>query len=439
MPLFSFLTRRVGAAAVAALVLAGLGSAARAESIKISCGAVGQELELCKRAAEQWSRKTGHQVQVVATPNDASERLALLQQVLAAGSDKIDVFQVDVVWPGLLAEHLLDLKPFSKGAEQSHFGAFVANNTVRGRLVAMPWLANAGLLFYRKDLLEKHGARVPGTWAELTTTARRIMDAERAAGHDRIWGYVWQGRAYEGLSCNALEWLVSHGAGTVVDSDGRINVRNPQAVQALKTAAGWVGSISPKSVLNYAEEEARGVFQAGNAVFMRNWPYAWAPAQAAESVIRGKVGVAMLPRGEPAGPLGGDGGRHAATLGGESLAVSKYTRHAALAADLVMYMTSADVQKERALIGSYNPTIPALYKDADIIRVNPYMAELADTFTNAVARPTAATGGRYSQVSSQFWNAAHEVLSGKTPADEALARLDAQLQQLSRGGQWNGK
>jgi trehalose/maltose transport system substrate-binding protein len=424
--------RLLGTAA-AVLALSAFSAVAHAESIKISCGAVGQELELCKRAAEQWARKTGHQVQVVATPNDASERLALFQQVLAAGSDKIDVFQVDVVWPGLLANHLLDLKPFSKGIEQSHFGAFVANNTVRGRLVAMPWLANAGLLFYRKDLLEKHGLKVPATWTELGATARRIMDAERAAGHDRLWGYVWQGRAYEGLSCNALEWLVSHGAGTVVDSDGRISVRNAQAAQALKTAAGWVGTISPKSVLNYAEEEARGVFQAGNAVFMRNWPYAWAPAQAPESGIRGKVGVAVLPRGD----VGGDTGRHAATLGGESLAVSKYSRHAALAADLVMYMTSADVQKERALVGSYNPTLPALYKDADIARVNPFMAELAETFTNAVARPTAATGTRYNQVSNQFWNAAHEVVSGKTPANEALTRLDATLHRLSRGGKWN--
>jgi trehalose/maltose transport system substrate-binding protein len=103
----------------------------------------------------------------------------------------------------------------------------------------------------------------------------------------------------------------------------------------------------------------------------------------------------------------------------------------------VMYMTSADVQKERALVGSYNPTLPALYKDADIARVNPFMAELAETFTNAVARPTAATGTRYNQVSNQFWNAAHEVVSGKTPAEEALTRLDATLHRLSRGGKWN--
>jgi trehalose/maltose transport system substrate-binding protein len=427
------LLTRAAAVLAASVPLLWLGPpAAHAESIKISCGAVGQELELCRGAAEQWARNTGHQVQVVATPNDASERLALFQQVLAAGSDKIDVFQVDVVWPGLLANHLLDLKPFTKGAEQLHFGAFVANNTVRGRLVAMPWFANAGLLFYRRDLLDKHGQKVPATWAQLTQTARRIMDAERAAGHTRLWGYVWQGRAYEGLSCNALEWLVSHGAGTVVDSDGRISVRNAQAAAALKTAAGWVGTISPKSVLNYAEEEARGVFQAGNAVFMRNWPYAWAPAQAPESVIRGKVGVAVLPRGE----AGGGVGRTAATLGGESLAVSKYSRHPALAAELVLYMTSAAVQKERALAGAYNPTIATLYRDGDIARVNPFMAELAGTFTNAVARPTAATGSRYNQVSSQFWNAAHEVISGRTPAEEALTRLDATLHRLSRGGKW---
>ncbi|HSW07820.1 ABC transporter substrate-binding protein [Aquabacterium sp.] len=420
--------RRWWAGLLTALAGAATGTL-RAEALKISCGAVGQELELCQQAAQQWARKTGHTVQVVATPNDASERLALFQQVLAARSDRIDVFQVDVVWPGLLASHLLDLRPYSQGIEQTHFASFVANNTVRGRLVAMPWLANAGLLFYRKDLLQKYGERVPLTWDELTATARRVMEAERAAGHARLWGYVWQGRAYEGLSCNALEWLASHGAGTVVAADGRVTVRNAHAAAALKTAASWVGSITPKAVLNYAEEEARGVFQAGNAVFMRNWPYAWAPAQGAESVIRGKVGVAALP--------GGAGGRPSATLGGESLAVSRYSRYPALAADLVLYLTSADVQKQRALVGAYNPTLPALYRDADIARSAPFIAELADTFTNAVARPTAATGRRYNQVSNQFWNAAHDVLAGTATPDEALVRLEATLQRLGRNGKWN--
>ena len=417
---------------LAGLLLAGALAAggAHAASIKISCAAVGQELEFCKSTAEAWAKKTGHEVQVVTPPNDASERLALYQQVLSAGSDKIDVLQVDVVWPGLLGNHLLDLKPYTKGVEQEHFAGFVANNTNNGRLVAMPWFANAGLLFYRKDLLQKYGQKVPLTWDELGTTAKKIQDGERAGGNDKMWGYVWQGRAYEGLTCDALEWVASYGGGSIVEADGKVSIRNPNAAKALATAASWVGTVSPTAVLNYAEEEARGVFQAGNAAFMRNWPYAWSLAQGDDSVIRGKVGVAVLPKG-------GANGRHAATLGGESLAVSKYSKHPAAAAELVLHMTSAAVQKDRAMRGSFNPTIGALYKDPEILKANPFMGELYGTFTNAVGRPTTVTGARYNQVSNQFWNAAHEVLSGKAKPDEALGRLEQQLTRLSRGGKWN--
>lgn len=416
------------------LVLAGLLLAAAlpasAASIKLSCSGVGQELEFCKSSAQAWAKKSGHEVQIVTPPNDASERLALYQQLLSAGSDKIDVLQVDVVWPGLLGSHLLDLAPYAKGAEKEHFPSFIANNTNNGRLVAMPWFANAGLLFYRQDLLQKHGAKVPATWDELSATAKKIQDAERTGGNDKMWGYVWQGRAYEGLTCDALEWVASHGGGSIVESDGKVSIRNPKAAQALATAASWVGTISPTAVLNYAEEEARGVFQAGNAVFMRNWPYAWSLAQSNDSVIRGKVGVAVLPKG-------GADGRNAATLGGESLAVSKYSKNAAAAADLVMHMTSAAVQKDRALRGSFNPTIATLYKDPEILKANPFMGELYGTFTSAVGRPTTVTGARYNQVSNQFWNAVHEVLSGKAKPDESLGRLEEQLKRVSRGGKWN--
>jgi trehalose/maltose transport system substrate-binding protein len=414
---------------VGGMLLAGA-VAAQAASIKISCAAVGQELEFCKGTAEAWAKKTGNEVQVVTPPNDASERLALYQQVLSAGSDKIDVLQVDVVWPGLLGNHLLDLKPYTKGVEKDHFAGFITNNTNNGRLVAMPWFANAGLLFYRKDLLQKYNQKVPATWEDLSAAAKKVQDGERAAGNDKMWGYVWQGRAYEGLTCDALEWVASYGGGSIVEPDGKVSVKNPNAAKALAMATSWVGTVSPTAVLNYAEEEARGVFQAGNAVFMRNWPYAWSLAQGDDSVIRGKVGVAVLPKG-------GADGRNAATLGGESLAVSKYSKHPAAAADLVLHMTSAAVQKDRAMRGSFNPTIGALYKDADVLKANPFMGELYGTFTNAVSRPTTVTGARYNQVSNQFWNAAHEVLSGKSKPDEALGRLEESLTRLSRGGKWN--
>ena len=409
------------------LLLSAMG--AEAASLKVSCSGLGQELDLCRSAAAAWASKTGNEVEVVSTPNDGTERLALYQQVLSARSDKIDVFQIDVVWPGLLSTHLLDLRPHAKGAEKAHFEGIVANNTVAGKLVAMPWFTNAGQLFYRSDLLDKHGEKVPVTWEALKATAEKIQAAERSAGNDKMWGFVWQGRAYEGLSCNALEWVASHKGGTVVEADGKVSINNPRTTVALQTAASWVGTISPKAVLNYGEEEARGVFQAGNAVFMRNWPYAWALGQGDDSPVKGKIGVAVLPKG-------GADGRHAATLGGESLAVSKYSKHPALAADLVMYMTSAAVQKERALKASYNPTIGALYKDADIAAANPFMTELYGTFTSAVARPATVTGARYNQVSNEFWNAAHDTLSGRAQAPAALKKLDAALKRFGRGGRW---
>jgi trehalose/maltose transport system substrate-binding protein len=410
----------------AALVL---GGSAHAATLRVSCSGLGQELELCKSAAEAWAKKSGHQVEVVSTPNDGSERLALYQQVLSAGSDKIDVFQIDVVWPGLLANHLADLKPYTKGVEKDHFESLIANNTVKDKLVAMPWFTNAGLLFYRKDLLDKHGQKVPVTWDELAAAATKVQAAERAAGNERMWGYVWQGRAYEGLTCDALEWVSSFGGGTVVDSSGKVTIDNAAAAKALETAAGWVGTISPKAVLNYGEEEARGVFQAGNAVFMRNWPYAWSLGQGADSPVKGRIGVTVLPKG-------GADGRHAAALGGELLAVSKYSKNAALAAELVMYMTSREVQKERALKASYNPTIGALYKDTEILAANPFMGSLYTTFTSAVGRPATVTGARYNQVSNEFWNAAHDVLSGRAKAPEALKRLDGNLNRLGKGGKW---
>jgi trehalose/maltose transport system substrate-binding protein len=398
-----------------------------AATVTVSCGAVGAELALCREGAEAWAEKTGNQIDVISTPNSSTERLALYQQLLASGASDVDVFQIDVIWPGILGSHFIDLKEFSEGAEEQHFATIIENNTVDGALVAMPWFTDAGVLYYRKDLLEKYGEEVPTTWDELTATAKKIQDAERADGNSKLWGFVWQGRAYEGLTCDALEWVASYDGGTIVSNEGKVTINNPQAVAAIDQAAGWVNSISPTGVLNYGEEEARGVFQSGNAVFMRNWPYAWSLAQGPESTIKDKVGVTALPKGN-------EDGKHAGTLGGWQLAVSKYSENPEIAADLVMYLTGLEEQKRRAIKGSYNPTIESLYKDEEVLEATPFFGELYETFVNAVARPSTVTGTKYNQVSSEFWNAVHSVLSDKMSAEESLAQLESSLKRMSRGG-----
>jgi trehalose/maltose transport system substrate-binding protein len=412
-----------------AFILLGLGvpEGARAVEISISCSALGREYEICKQGVDAWAQKTGNSVRMISTPNSATERLALFQQLFAAGAGDVDVFQIDVVWTGILGEHLLDLGPKAQGVIERHFPTMVETARIKGRLVAMPWFADAGLLYYRKDLLEKYGRPVPQTWADLTETARIVQEGERKAGSRDFWGFVWQGRAYEGLTANALEWVSSHNGGTIIDPKGEITIDNPRAAAALKTAAGWVGAITPEGVLNYTEEEARGVFQAGNAAFMRNWPYAWALAQGADSPVKDKVGVAPLPKG-------GADGRHAGTLGGQLLAVSRYSKNAEAATDLVMYLTSAEEQKRRAIEGSFNPTIPALFEDPEIVKAAPFIHDLLDVFTNAVARPAAVTGVDYNRVSTEFFNAVHLVLSKRAEAEQALSRLARDLRRIKRSG-----
>ena len=412
-----------------AIALASLASAtgsAQAAELTISCGAVGAELTLCQEGVRAWEEKTGHSVDVVSTPNSSTERLSLYQQILSANSSDIDVMQIDVVWPGLLANHLLDLREvLGDDAAAGHFETIVVNNTIDDRLVAMPWFTDAGVLYYREDLLEKHGHEVPTTWQALTDTARDIQNAEREAGNDRMQGFVFQGRAYEGLTVNALEWVASFGGGTVVDNEGEVTINNERAAQALDLAASWIGDISPEGVLNYTEEEARGVFQGGNAVFMRNWPYAWSLAQSDDSDVRGKVGVVQL-------PAGGEEGQSAAGLGGWNLAVSRYSEHPDIAADLVAYLTGEEEQKRRAIQASYNPTIDSLYQDQEVLDAVPFFGTLYDTFTNAVARPSAPTGDAYGRVSNAFFSTSHDVLSGTKDGAQAVADLEGELLRLKR-------
>jgi trehalose/maltose transport system substrate-binding protein len=178
-------------------------------------------------------------------------------------------------------------------------------------------------------------------------------------------------------------------------------------------------------VLNYTEEEGRGVFQSGNALFMRNWPYVWALVQSQDSAVKDKVGVAPLPRG-------GEAGTHASTLGGWGLAVSRYSAHPKLAAELVSYLSSAQEQKRRALIGAYNPVIESLYQDPELLAAMPYYAQLHSILNDGVMRPASITADRYPRVSNAFFDRVHGVLAGELPVDQALAELESELTRIKR-------
>ena len=202
-------------------------------------------------------------------------------------------------------------------------------------------------------------------------------------------------------------------------------MNNEQAVAALEMAAGWVGTISPRGVLSYQEEEARGVWQTGNAVFMRNWPYAYNLSNGDDSAVKGKFDVAPL-------PSGGEGS--AATLGGWNVAVSKYSTKQDAAISLALFLSSVEGQKQGALLNGNLPTIVSLYDDADIAQQVPLIPRWKAVFEQAVPRPSAPTKGKYNEVSAKFWSAVHETLSGNGTAAENLEMLELDLDDIKGSG-----
>jgi trehalose/maltose transport system substrate-binding protein len=424
---FGFKGRALRSAAVLAIVGA-LGTPAMADEIFYVSGAVGNAVENFANLVKPWEEATGHKVTMVPMPASTTDQFGQYRLWLAAGAADIDLYQTDVIWAPQLADHFLDLTEVAKDLAPTHFPSIIQSQTVNGKLVALPIFTDAPALYYRKDLLEKYGVAVPKTWAELTVAAQAVQDGERAAGKGDFWGFVWQGNAYEGLTCNALEWIKSFGGGQIVEADGTISVNNPKAAAALDTVKGWVGTISPEGVLAYQEEEARGVWQTGNAAFMRNWPYAYGLGNGADSAVKDLFGVTTL-------PVGAEGDTSAATLGGWNVAVSKYSKHPDAAISLAMYLAGPEAQKQRAIAESNLPTIVALYDDADIAAAQPIIPQWKDVFLNAVPRPSAPTLGKYNEVSSKFWSAVHATLSGDGTAADNLAGLEADLTEL-KGDAW---
>ena len=378
-------------------------------------------------ALAMFAETTGITVNRISGSQNANERLtAQYLPVLNAQASDLDVMQIDVIWPGILAPHMIDLNEAASEVIGNHFQAIVENNTVDGKLVGIPFYTDAGLLYYRTDLFEKYGiASAPATWADLETAAQTIMEGERGAGMADMWGFVFQGNAYEGLTCNALEWQVSNGGGTIIEPDGTVSVNNEQAAAAIDRAAAWVGNIAPEGVTTYQEEEARGVWQGGNSAMMRNWPYAFSAGQSADSPIRDMFDVSVLPMGD------GEGARNAATLGGWQIAVSSYSANQEAAIELARFLTSAEIEKSRAIELSNLPTIASLYEDPDVLAAQPFFGRLVETFSGgAVARPSTVSSSEYNNVSTAYFTAVHGVMTGGGDAASALADLEGELQDI---------
>jgi trehalose/maltose transport system substrate-binding protein len=382
-------------------------------------GPVGKSHTRDQLLVAQFSKNTGIKVKLVPHPVDSSAAYSQLARTFSSKSSAFDVVMMDVVWPGAFAPYLVNLKQRLAKEAKLHAQGIILNNTVGGKLVAMPWFGDFGILYYRTDLLTKYGYNSPPTtWAQLGAMARKIQDGERGA-NPNFYGFVYQGNAYEGLTCDALEWLASSGGGQFIDG-GKVTINNPRAAAILNLQRSWVGSITPRGVTTYQEDQSLNAFSSGNAAFLRNWPYAYSASQT--TPIKGKFDVTVLPHTGSNASVG--------TVGGWQLGVNRYSKNIPAAIELVRYLTSPAVERFDAIYNSNVPTIPAVAALPAVRNVNPWLKpKIANV--KRVTRPSRYLGTRYQQGSQIIYQGINQILNGQD-AKSVLPGIQQRLDRLVR-------
>jgi len=335
-------------------------------------------------------------------PTSSSAFHDLVTQKLKNRDPRIDVYFMDVVW---LAEFAaagwalpLD-RYFPDSARGEFLGGSVAASVWRGGVYGVPAFIDAGLLYYRKDLLTKHGVAVPRTWPELESAAQRILDAE-ARPPEELVGYSAQLMQYEGLVCNLLEVITANRGRLLRDDGERAALDDPRTLEAIRWVRDRVvGGLAPRSIVTYQEPESLAPFLQGRVVFLRDWPYAWQVVNdPAQSRVVGQVGIAPLPSFP--------GGESRSTLGGWFYGINAASRKADAAWQFVEFMTSPEIQKFFAREASLAPTRKALYRDPDVLRTNPQFSEQAEVFRLAVPRPITPVYPAVSAALQRFFSTA---------------------------------
>jgi trehalose/maltose transport system substrate-binding protein len=353
---------------------------------------------------QQFTRETGIRVRDLPVPETTLDQLDISRRLLKQAAAGPDVLAVDVIWPGVLQPDLVDLQREVADEFPLLEPQLLRSYEADGKLAAVPYTVQVGVLQYRRDLLREYGYQgPPRTWDELEKMAARIQAGERAKGNKDFWGYVWQGAVAEALTCNAIEWQAAAGGGRIIESNRTISVNNPAAIRSWQRAKHWIGWISPPSVLAYQELDSLNIFDKGGAAFGRIWGGASITRTALFRQMHWRNSLAQSITGYTTIPGGLTGG--AGTLGGSGLAVSQHSSHRREALGFVRFLIRAQIYSNQV--------------DESAVRVK------------LVIRPASETGAQYEQVARAYIDTVHSVLTGEKPAPEAAAALEKELVRIT--------
>jgi len=345
-------------------------------------------------------------LRVTRGPRDTEAISDLAISSLLLGRPPFDALLMDVTW---LAKYAAAgwLEPLDSFFDSEEIDALVEGarlgNHYDGVLYRWPLIADVGLLYWRKDLMDTP----PRTPEQLSGLGSRLI-ADGAVNT----GFVWQGRQYEGLSCDFVEMLSAFGGSWLNPQSGEPSLDSPEALEAVAWMRSLISEgISPKAVTNYSESESLQAFKAGDAALMRNWPYAWAELQKPDSAVRGQVGVTLM--------VSSEGDRSAATLGSWGLSLLKGSDHPEAVIEAIRFLTSREAQRERFRNQGYTPTDRSLFRDPEMLELSPILPDLEQALSHAVPRPPTPL---YAQLSDVLQRQLSAVLTDDVAIEQAMSK-----------------
>ena len=389
-------------------------------------GGAPQEIDFWQHLVNEYNQKTGENAILVRQPTYTDQRRQGLIVSLEAQQPNPDLFLMDVVWIDQFAQSNW-LEPLNKYVERDNYAIDnffpeVINSIDKyGRnLFALPVFMDIGLLYYRNDLLEKYGFDgPPKTWKELVDESELIQKEERK-NNKSFNGFVWQGAQYEGLICDFIEFLTSRG-GSIM-KNGKINLNTKKNTEALTFVHDLIYKYKispPNTFTEMKEEEVRRAFQRGNALFERNWTYAWKEHQGNSSQVKGRTGIAPLPHKE--------GHKSSSSLGGWHIGMSKYSDVKDEAWEFIKFVTSYDIQKKLLVGVGWNPGRKDVYRDSVLLQEIPRLKILYEVFKLSTPRPVIPY---YTQVSEVMQRYVNDCLGDKISPAKALAEMQKEINQI---------
>jgi multiple sugar transport system substrate-binding protein len=384
-----------------------------------------QRPDVMRKIADEYQKRNPNvkvEVEVGGATSEAQQQY--LSTVLSSKDSVLDVVLIDVIRPAQwAAQGWAEPLDAYLGADKQkvmsqYLKAYVDANTVGGKVISLPYFADAQFLYYRKDLLDKYKRPVPKTWDEMMDTAKVILDGEK---NPNLQGFSTAGAPIEGTVCTYLVPL--WGMGSDLTKGGKLNLDTAQARQPFQLYGRMKqAGVLPKNIAEIPTDRIRIDMQAGNVIFAQSWGYVWNRLENdADSKVKGRIGVARLPHDQ--------GGQSATCIGGWQLAVSAYSKNKAEAVKFVRYLSSPEVSEMQAVMASHLPVFPTVYKDPDVLKANPWFADALPVVESAKSRPVSH---QYPQVSDAIRSNMNAYLAGTKTTDAALGDMKSRLQPIFR-------